>query len=115
VGAPSFISDNASLTARVGDPPYACAKAGLNALTWDCEDLAPWWRVNRHPGLRRSAPTYRGAGAARGAEVPFVPWEEGRSGRGWRRADALDRAASELHHGRSSASDEGAARFWTGR
>ena len=68
------IGTTASLTASVGELPYACAKAGLNALTVGlAEAFAPRVRVNAIlPGPFRTDIS-RGWAPPEGAEVPFVP------------------------------------------
>lgn len=68
------IGTTASLTASVGELPYACAKAGLNALTVGlAEAFAPTVRVNAIlPGPFRTDIS-RGWAPPEGAEVPFVP------------------------------------------
>src|SRR5204862_290956 len=67
------IGTTASLTASVGELPYACAKAGLNALTVGlAEAFAPAVRVNAIlPGPFRTDIS-RGWAPPEGAEVPFV-------------------------------------------
>ena len=76
VGGGSIINigTTASLTASVGELPYACAKAGLNALTVGlAEAYAPKVRVNAIlPGPFRTDIS-RGWAPPEGAEVPFVP------------------------------------------
>jgi hypothetical protein len=76
VGGGSIINigTTASLTASVGELPYACAKAGLNALTVGlAEAFAPRVRVNAIlPGPFRTDIS-RGWAPPEGAEVPFVP------------------------------------------
>ena len=76
VGGGSIINigTTASLTASVGELPYACAKAGLNALTVGlAEAFAPTVRVNAIlPGPFRTDIS-RGWAPPEGAEVPFVP------------------------------------------
>jgi NAD(P)-dependent dehydrogenase (short-subunit alcohol dehydrogenase family) len=68
------IGTTASLTASVGELPYACAKAGLNALTVGlAEAYAPKVRVNGIlPGPFRTDIS-KGWAPPEGAEVPFVP------------------------------------------
>jgi Enoyl-(Acyl carrier protein) reductase len=68
------IGTTASLTASVGELPYACAKAGLNALTVGlAEAYAPRVRVNAIlPGPFRTDIS-KGWAPPEGAEVPFVP------------------------------------------
>ena len=68
------IGTTASLTASVGELPYACAKAGLNALTVGlAEAYAPKVRVNAIlPGPFRTDIS-KGWAPPEGAEVPFVP------------------------------------------
>jgi NAD(P)-dependent dehydrogenase (short-subunit alcohol dehydrogenase family) len=68
------IGTTASLTASVGELPYACAKAGLNALTVGlAEAFAPRVRVNAIlPGPFRTDIS-KGWAPPEGAEVPFVP------------------------------------------
>ncbi len=68
------IGTTASLTASVGELPYACAKAGLNALTVGlAEAYAPKVRVNAIlPGPFRTDIS-QGWAPPEGAEVPFVP------------------------------------------
>jgi NAD(P)-dependent dehydrogenase (short-subunit alcohol dehydrogenase family) len=68
------IGTTASLTASVGELPYACAKAGLNALTVGlAEAFAPSVRVNAIlPGPFRTDIS-KGWAPPEGAEVPFVP------------------------------------------
>jgi NAD(P)-dependent dehydrogenase (short-subunit alcohol dehydrogenase family) len=68
------IGTTASLTASVGELPYACAKAGLNALTVGlAEAFAPTVRVNAIlPGPFRTDIS-RGWAPPEGAGVPFVP------------------------------------------
>ena len=63
-----------SLTASVGELPYACAKAGLNALTVGlAEAYAPRVRVNAIlPGPFRTDIS-KGWAPPEGADVPFVP------------------------------------------
>jgi NAD(P)-dependent dehydrogenase (short-subunit alcohol dehydrogenase family) len=63
----------ASLTASVNELPYACAKAGLNALTVGlAEAYAPTVRVNAIlPGPFRTDASK--AWAPEGPEAPFVP------------------------------------------
>jgi len=76
VGGGSIINigTTASLTASVGELPYACAKAGLNALTVGlAEAYAPRVRVNAIlPGPFRTDIS-KGWAPPEGAEVPFVP------------------------------------------
>jgi NAD(P)-dependent dehydrogenase (short-subunit alcohol dehydrogenase family) len=76
VGGGSIINigTTASLTASVGELPYACAKAGLNALTVGlAEAYAPKVRVNAIlPGPFRTDIS-KGWAPPEGAEVPFVP------------------------------------------
>ena len=76
VGGGSIINigSTASLTASVGELPYACAKAGLNALTVGlAEAYAPRVRVNAIlPGPFRTDIS-KGWAPPEGAEVPFVP------------------------------------------
>ena len=62
------------LAASVGELPYACAKAGLNALTVGlAEAYAPRVRVNAIlPGPFRTDIS-KGWAPPEGAEVPFVP------------------------------------------
>jgi len=76
VGGGSIINigTTASLTASVGELPYACAKAGLNALTVGlAEAFAPRVRVNAIlPGPFRTDIS-KGWAPPEGAEVPFVP------------------------------------------
>jgi NAD(P)-dependent dehydrogenase (short-subunit alcohol dehydrogenase family) len=76
VGGGSIINigTTASLTASVGELPYACAKAGLNALTVGlAEAFAPRVRVNAIlPGPFRTDIS-SGWAPPEGAEVPFVP------------------------------------------
>jgi NAD(P)-dependent dehydrogenase (short-subunit alcohol dehydrogenase family) len=76
VGGGSIINigTTASLTASVGELPYACAKAGLNALTVGlAEAYAPTVRVNAIlPGPFRTDIS-KGWAPPEGAEVPFVP------------------------------------------
>jgi NAD(P)-dependent dehydrogenase (short-subunit alcohol dehydrogenase family) len=69
-----------SLVAGPDHLPYACAKAGLNALTVGLADAyAPKVRVNAVlPGPFRTDSS-RGWAPAEGAAVPFVPL--GRMGR----------------------------------
>jgi NAD(P)-dependent dehydrogenase (short-subunit alcohol dehydrogenase family) len=68
------IGTTASLTASVHELPYACAKAGLNALTVGlAEAYAPKVRVNAIlPGPFRTDISKAWAPPV-GAEVPFVP------------------------------------------
>jgi NAD(P)-dependent dehydrogenase (short-subunit alcohol dehydrogenase family) len=68
------IGTTASLTASVRELPYACAKAGLNALTVGlAEAYAPRVRVNAIlPGPFRTDIS-KGWAPPEGAEVPFVP------------------------------------------
>lgn len=68
------IGTTASLTASVRELPYACAKAGLNALTVGlAEAYAPKVRVNAIlPGPVRTDISKAWAPPA-GAEVPWVP------------------------------------------
>ena len=68
------IGTTASLTASQGELPYACAKAGLNALTVGlAEAYAPRVRVNAIlPGPFRTDIS-KGWAPPEGAEVPFVP------------------------------------------
>ena len=63
-----------SLTASVNELPYACAKAGLNALTVGLADaFAPKVRVNAIlPGPFRTDLS-KGWAPPEGPEVPFVP------------------------------------------
>ena len=76
VGGGSIINigTTASLMASVGELPYACAKAGLNALTVGlAEAYAPRVRVNAIlPGPFRTDIS-KGWAPPEGAEVPFVP------------------------------------------
>jgi NAD(P)-dependent dehydrogenase (short-subunit alcohol dehydrogenase family) len=76
VGGGSIINigSTASLAASVGELPYACAKAGLNALTVGlAEAYAPRVRVNAIlPGPFRTDIS-KGWAPPEGAEVPFVP------------------------------------------
>ena len=68
------IGSISSLVASVGELPYACAKAGLNALTIGlAEAYAPRVRVNAIlPGPFRTDIS-KGWAPPEGAEVPFVP------------------------------------------
>ncbi len=68
------IGTTASLTASVRELPYACAKAGLNALTVGLADaFAPKVRVNAIlPGPVRTDIS-KGWAPPEGADVPFVP------------------------------------------
>ena len=63
-----------SLVASAGQLPYACAKAGLNALTVGLADAyAPKVRVNAIlPGPFRTDVS-KGWAPPEGADVPFVP------------------------------------------
>ncbi len=63
-----------SLVASAGQLPYACAKAGLNALTVGLADAyAPKVRVNAIlPGPFRTDAS-KGWAPPEGADVPFVP------------------------------------------
>jgi NAD(P)-dependent dehydrogenase (short-subunit alcohol dehydrogenase family) len=68
------IGSISSLTASVGELPYACAKAGLNALTVGlAEAYAPRVRVNAIlPGPFRTDIS-KGWAPPEGAEFPLVP------------------------------------------
>jgi NAD(P)-dependent dehydrogenase (short-subunit alcohol dehydrogenase family) len=68
------VGTTGSLVASVNELPYACAKAGLNALTVGlAETYAPKVRVNAIlPGPVRTDIS-KGWAPPVGAEVPFVP------------------------------------------
>ena len=73
VGGGSIINigTTASLTASVGELPYACAKAGLNALTVGlAEALRPHGAGQRHPAWPVPHRHQQGLGAARGGRGP---------------------------------------------
>jgi NAD(P)-dependent dehydrogenase (short-subunit alcohol dehydrogenase family) len=97
------IGTTASLTASVGELPYACAKAGLNALTVGlAEAYAPTVRVNAIlPGPFRT--DISGVGTARGRRGPVrAAGADGGSGGAGALALHLASAASSYTTRRSS-------------
>ena len=84
------IGTTGSLVASVNELPYACAKAGLNALTVGlAEAYAPRVRVNAIlPGPFRTDVS-KGWAPPEGADVPFVPMR--------RRGDPAEVAPLALH------------------
>ena len=100
------IGTTASLTASVGELPYACAKAGLNALTVGlAEAFAPRVRVNAIlPGPFRTdiSRGWARPRAPRSRSCRWDGWEIRRSWRRWRCIWLARRRATPP--GRSSAS-----------